>query len=327
MAVTGAGGTLGPALLERLGKSAAVRRVLALGRHETDDMRASPKFEFRRLDVRDRDAVLETVAGADVVVHLAFTLYGIWQGEQELFATNVQGTSNLAEAAVRAGARRFVYTSSAAVYGGNRTDGQPHREDDPLRPSPRLFYARHKAQAELVVQEQLSGSSTEAFIFRPCAIVGPHAAGSPARGLPDGLLDAGKKFSALALRSGLRPFVPPPPVPLQFVHEDDVAQALERAIAGEVESGIYNLAGDGTLDGAAALRVLGLRPLPLPGAIVGAYLRLLAATPPLIPVLGWSDLIKEPLLIDPSKARERLGWKPQFSSSEALLATRDTLGW
>ena len=49
--------------------------------------------------------------------------------------------------------------------------------------------------------------------------------------------------------------------------------------------------------------------------------------PPLLPVLGWSELIKAPLLVEPSKARERLGWQPRFTSEQALGDTRATIGW
>jgi nucleoside-diphosphate-sugar epimerase len=327
VAVTGASGTIGPALLARLGASASIERVLVLGRHSTPEMVRDPKVEFRTVDVRDRGAVKDAVADVDVVAHMAFSLYGILQNEQELFATNVIGTANVAQVANEIGARRFVYTSSAAIYGGQPDVSQPLREDAEVRASARLFYSRHKAQAELIVREELAGSTTEAFIFRPCAIVGPHAAGSPLRRVPPAVVAGGRRLSALVVRAGLRPLLPAPPVPLQFVHEDDVAQALELAIVGRGEPGVYNLAGEGAVDGPDVLRGLGLRPLPLPRPLVSGYLQLIGSAPPLLPVVGWSELVKEPLLIDPSKARERLGWQPRFTSEQALAATRDSLGW
>lgn len=327
VAVTGAGGTIGPPLLERLAGSEQVARIIALGRHETAEMQRHRTVEFHRVDVRDGHAVARSVAGADVVVHMAFSLYGLRMGERELFATNVQGTVNAARAAVHAGARRFVYTSSAAVYGGQKDHSELLREDEPLRASARLFYSRHKAQAELLVAEALAESATELYMFRPCAIVGPHAAGAPGDRLSPRVSHGVRSLARLGAGAGLRPALPAPPVPLQFVHEDDVAQAVQLAVEGHGEPGVYNLAGRGALSGSDTLRLLGFRALPLPRQVVGASLRVLRLVPPVLPGLAWPELLAGPLLVDTQKARRELGWRPGWSSAEALRATRQALGW
>jgi nucleoside-diphosphate-sugar epimerase len=46
-----------------------------------------------------------------------------------------------------------------------------------------------------------------------------------------------------------------------------------------------------------------------------------------LPGLAWPELIRDPLLIDAGKARRELGWRPRWSSAEALAATRAALGW
>jgi nucleoside-diphosphate-sugar epimerase len=324
VAVTGASGTLGPPLLAGLAAEPAVERTLVLGRRRVE---APAGAEFRPVDVRDRAAVGQALADADVVVHTAFALYGVASREADLFATNVEGTLNVARAAKVAGAQRFVYTSSAAVYGFHADNPQPLGEDVPIRASSHHFYGRHKAQAELLVRRELGGTSTEAYVFRPCAIVGPHAAGGALSVVPDPLPDATRAALAAASRTGLRPALPAPPVPLQFVHEDDVAQALLAAALGRGPAGTYNLAGEGALDGPDVLRVAGLRRLPLPRAAVNSAVRALAAAPPVLPALGWAEVMTAPLILDTTQARTRLGWEPRYSSAEALAATRDALGW
>jgi nucleoside-diphosphate-sugar epimerase len=320
VAVTGASGTIGPSLLSRLSESDQVGRVVALGRHQTAELQG---HEFRAVDVRDAAAVEQAVAGADVVVHMAFALYGLHLGERELFATNVHGTVNVARAAVRAGARRFVYTSSAAVYGTRGPGAEPLREDAPRHANSRLFYSRHKAQAELTVTETLAGSDTELYMFRPCAIVGPHATGAAGTRIPGPL----REWVRRGARLGLRPPLPPAPVPLQFVHEDDVAQAIELAVEGRGKPGVYNLAGEGALSGAESLRLLGLPPLPIPAPLATASLRALRLVPPLVPAVGWPELVSGSLLVDTTKARRELGWEPQWSSADALRATREGIGY
>src|SRR5947209_19971771 len=168
-------------------------------------MRRHPKVTFQPADVRDAEAVRAAVAGADVVVHLAFSLYGVRLREQELFETNVLGTVNVARAAVQSGARRFVYTSSAAVYGHGGTESHPLREDAPMHAPARLFYARHKTQAELMVHDVLDGSDTHAFIFRPCGVAGPNAAGELANQLPSQARRSIKTLARLAAVARLRP--------------------------------------------------------------------------------------------------------------------------
>lgn len=320
MAVTGAGGTIGPSLVSRLSESGRVGRIVLLGHRRTPEM---GDHEFRQVDVRDRAGVERAVTGADVVVHMAFALYGLHLGERELFAVNVQGTANVARAAASAGARRFVYTSSAAVYGTRDGQSGPMSEEEPMHANNRLFYARHKAQAEILVAQALAGSDTEQYLFRPCAIVGPHASGAAGARLPSVL----KESVRLAARVGLRPPLAPPPVPLQFVHEDDVAQAIELAVVGEGRPGAYNLAGEGSLSGPDSLRLLGMPSLPVSPALVGASLRIARLVPPLIPAVGWPELVSGTILLDTEKAKRELGWRPRWTSAEALEATREGLGY
>lgn len=325
VALTGATGTLGPALLERLRRRPEVGELRVLSRRATADM--PREADLRQVDVRDKAAVTDALEAVDVVVHMAFALYGVKPDEAALFATNVRGTANVGRAAVAAGARRFVYTSSAAVYGLRADNPQPLTEADPIRASARHFYSRHKAQCELIVAEALAPGDTDGYLFRPCAIVGPHAVGGIAGGLPPWAPRAAGAVMRGLARTGLRPALPPPPVPLQFVHEDDVAQAIERAVLGEGPPGTYNLAGEGAVAGQEALALLGLRVLPLPRTVVAGALRAFAAAPPVLPALSWPALLTEPILLDTRRARDELGWSPEYDSRAALLATRRALGW
>ncbi len=327
VAITGASGTIGPSLMERLAEGEDVERIVALGRRPTEEMERHSKVTFHHADVRDPDAVAEAVAGADAVVHLAFSLYGVLLGERDLFETNVTGTANVARAAVDAGAKRFVYTSSAAVYGRGGTQSEPLDEDAEMQAPARLFYARHKTQAELMVHDIVDGTDTDLFVFRPCGIIGPHTAGELGRRLPVPARQFARRVARIAGGARLRPALPAPPVPLQFVHEDDVAQALEIAVRGDGPPGTYNLAGPGVVSGGEALRQLGVRPWPIPRAAVAGALSVTAHLPPLPPAVGWPELIREPLILDTSKACEQLGWQPRFTTRRALRATRKAIGW
>jgi dTDP-4-dehydrorhamnose reductase len=96
-----------------------------------------------RLDVRDRAAVDALVAETrpECIVHTAYV-----QDGPDAWATNVEGSANVAAAAASAGAR-LVHLSTDLVFDGRA--GRPYREDDPANPV--LGYGRSKAAAERAV--------------------------------------------------------------------------------------------------------------------------------------------------------------------------------
>ena len=115
VAVTGPTGEVGRSVLAALERSDRVKRVLGMARRPFDpDAYGWKKVEYRRGDVLDRSTVDDLVADADVVVHLAWIIFG---DRDETRKVNLEGSRNVFEATVKSGARRLVYTSSIAAYG------------------------------------------------------------------------------------------------------------------------------------------------------------------------------------------------------------------
>ena len=137
--VTGGSGFVGLNLLEQL---------LGRGEHvvsfslEAPPERAGALFEslpgtFRHAagDVRDAHGVAEALAdsGAMRVIHGAVITAGMERERRDpgsIVATNVAGTVNVLEAARRKGVDRFVFLSSASVYGANALGGDTLSEAD-----------------------------------------------------------------------------------------------------------------------------------------------------------------------------------------------------
>jgi nucleoside-diphosphate-sugar epimerase len=116
-----------------------------------------------------------------------------------------------------------------------------------------------------------------------------------------------------------------PTLPVQFIHEADVGQAFLLCVVGAGPPGAYNITGDGVLTGADVAREVGLAALPVPGAPVRALARAVAAVPSLPftpPAAEWVEALSHPAIMDASKAKRVLGWKPRYTSREAL---RDTV--
>ncbi|HET9719505.1 MAG TPA: NAD-dependent epimerase/dehydratase family protein [Solirubrobacteraceae bacterium] len=326
VAVTGPTGTFGHGLVPLLETESGVRRVVGIARRPFDPRREGwSKLEYRRGDVRRRDALVDAFTGADVVVHLAFLITGTSRREA-IRQVNIEGTRNAFEAAREAGVTRFVYASSVAAYGFHADNPIGMTEDWPVRPAARLFYAQEKAELEsLLTEEAMAAPHPELYLLRPPIVLGPHAAGAKAT-VPEPLARAALAILGLAGHMRLPLPVLAAEVPMQFIHEADVGQALLRCVLGEGPPGAYNIAGDGVLTGSDVVRELGLMPVPVPAGVVHTATRTLASLPwpgLVPPAAEWVEALSHPSIMDTSKAREELGWRPAYSGLEAL---RDTLG-
>src|SRR4051794_39267695 len=115
VAITGPTGDIGRALLRDLDKAPEVDRIIGMARRPFDPAALGlKKTEYRQGDILDKDSISALVDGVDVLVHLAFIIFG---AREETHRVNLEGTRNVFEAAVSAGVKRFVYTSSVAAYG------------------------------------------------------------------------------------------------------------------------------------------------------------------------------------------------------------------
>ena len=320
VAVTGPTGTFGSGLVPLLLDDDRVGRVVGIARRPFDPAARGWAMEYRRGDVRDPAALREAFAGADVVVHLAFLITGNAPPDR-IREINVQGTLNAFRAAAAAGARRFVYASSVAAYGFHRDNPVGMTEDHPVRPADRLFYAREKAELEhLLAVEAEQHPDLALHLLRPCLVLGPDAVGAKDL-LPGPLAPLGRRLAGLLPLPVPVP-LPVPAVPLQVVHADDVGSALLLCVVGAGPPGAYNIAAPGVLTAADVARELGFLPVPLPAAVGHGAARALAALPFLPPVAQWVEAAAHPAVMDTSRARRDLGWRPRHTALETL---RDTL--
>jgi UDP-glucose 4-epimerase len=272
-------------------------------------VRGWERTEYRRGDVLDRASVENLVDGADVVVHLAFV---ILKAGDETRHVNIEGSRNVFEAAVAAGAQRIVHASSVAAYGfADGVDGLL-TEDVPALGHARHPYSAHKAEVEAILADALSGGETEAWVFRPCIVAGPDAPALVAQARwPDRLPGP---LGALAGAIGV---LPDPGVPFQLVHHDDVATAL----LGGGEPGAYNLAASGEVTMSDLARAIGYRTVPMPKLAVDAAAEVIARLPFMPEEAAWVEALRRPVLMDTSKARRLLRWRPRHDAHETLRAT------
>ncbi|SPM27491.1 NAD-dependent epimerase/dehydratase family protein [Mycobacterium terramassiliense] len=317
VAVTGPTGEIGISAVTALEREPAVETIIGMARRPFDPVSCGwQKTVYQQGDILDREAVDDLVAQADVVVHLAFIIMG---SREESSRINLQGTRNVFEATVAAERpRRLVYTSSVAAYGYHSDNPVPLTEDVPARGSAEHYYSEQKAACEALLADVTTGSSLEVFVLRPCVVAGPKATAladaMPWNQLP-GPVRAMSKVAPM-----LKPVVPDPGFPLQLVHHDDVAEAIALAATAPAPPGAYNIAGDGVVTISEVARALGGRPVRVPAVAASAASAAISRVPFVPSMLEWLHVARTSVVMDTTKARTQLGWRPVHSAQETLAA-------
>ena len=242
--VTGAGGFIGRALVERL--RAAGRDVRPVVREDRGDVEGA--VALGPLEGAPGEALARALAGAAAAVHLAARAHrrdaGDAGAEDAYRAANVDATARLARAAVAARVGRFVLASSVKVNGEATRPGRPFRPEDPA--APRDAYGRSKRDAEAALVDACRGSSTAPIVLRLPLVIGPGARGNvgrlveaiaAGRTLPLGAID--NRRSVLGLANLCDAIVaaldaPTPPAGVHFVADAEPVSTpgLVRALAG-----------------------------------------------------------------------------------------------
>lgn len=294
VAVTGAAGFLGRSLARALKDDAAVGRVVALDRVSGD-----PELEWSLGDVRD-PAIERGLGGVDVVVHLAAVVLGDMRLAESV---NVEGTRNVAEAAARAGVRRFVHASSVASYGLG-VAGRLLTEEDPLNPLDAFPYSRTKGAAERALDEvEKRHPEMEVIRLRPSIILGPNTHPMAAR---------------MAGRISVRPGRAAEGS--QYVHIADVVEAFRLAAFADA-TGAFNVTPDDVVTYRDLAAIAGARLVTVPIGVARFATRLAERYRPAMGIdPGWVLIAQRPPLVSSEKARRVLGWSPAYSGKQTVEA-------
>jgi UDP-glucose 4-epimerase len=220
--VTGATGFVASHLVPAL---AADHDIVALG-HDPERIPRGDRVEPLIVDLRDlRDASLPDV---DAIIHLAQANVPFPDGALDLHAVNSGATVALLDHGRRCGAGRFVFASSASVYGfGDR----PWREDDV--PAATDFYSATKLAAERFVRAYSAVLGTTVLRF-----VAPYGPGQRNRMIPR-LIDSVRDGKPITLNAGGRPRMNP-------IYVADVVRVIAAALESNGDQ-LVNVAGDDTV--------------------------------------------------------------------------------
>jgi nucleoside-diphosphate-sugar epimerase len=304
--ITGGAGFLGINLARYLHSRGFAVTSLDIADFDYPDMR--DKVTVVSGDIRDREAVDRAVEGADYVVHTAAAL-PLYK-PQDIYTTDVEGTRNVLDAALRHGVKRAVHISSTAVYG--IPDHHPLVEDDRLDGvGP---YGQAKIQAEMIGLEYRA-KGLVVPIIRPKSFIGPERLGVFAL-LYDWALE-GHNFPVLGSGNNL----------YQLLDVEDLCEAIRLCLTlpDEQVNDTFNIGAGvfGTMkeDYQAVLDRAGhgKRIIPLPAAPAIWALRVLEALH-ISPLYKWVyETASKESFVSIEKAQRKLGYAPKYSNKDALL--------
>ncbi len=322
--VTGASGFVGSNLVHEL--VARGHRVKALLRPGADERGlADVKYERVTGDLQDSNFLTHEMAGCDWCFHVAAS-YQLWLRDYSaMYRSNVAGTSNILEAAGRAGCKRIVYTSTVGCI------GLPKEEHGKFKPTDETalvseaqmssHYKRSKWQAEQIAA---------AFVRKglPIVIVNPSAPVGPGdvKPTPTGqfIVDFLNRQLPAYLETGLN-----------WVHVRDVAvghilaaekgELGQRYILGNADGNWTMQATLATLQeltGIPATKVRVPYWVALAAGHVGEKISAVTGKPPKAPLAG-VRMAKYKMWFSPAKAIRELGL-PQTPSKQAFA---DAIAW
>lgn len=326
IAIVGATGNIGTALLRRFKRAAAEYdggvQLVGIARRLPDES-AEPYdgVTWVSHDVASggHAELVAALKECDVVVHLAWVLQPN-RDEAAMRRINVDGTAHVLSAAADAGVSQVVCASSLGAY----SPGPKDRLVDESWPTGGIessHYSRFKAEQEALLDDFAAehpgitvSRIRQALSFQP---------------------DAGRQIARyfigwLPTPSIHRLRIPLLPFPAEFifqaVHADDLADAYWRVIEQRA-AGAFNIAAEPVLGPHAIASLVGAkRWLPVPVALVRALvqvgwkLRLVALDP------GWIDMARGTPPMDTTRARTELGWSPNVDGISAIRELLEGMG-
>ncbi|GAB3593671.1 hypothetical protein CFAEC_00175 [Corynebacterium faecale] len=338
IAVVGATGNAGTAVLRALHRHPEVEEVVGIARRLPDEeIEPYDQCEWRSIDIAAAiteaeaiEGLTDAFQGCDAVIHLAWMIQP--NDRRELLErVNVEGTRRVAKAVAEAGVGHLVVASSVGVYSPDEARDALRKEgtEPPLRdetfPTEGIDSSHYSvdkaAQEDVLDQFEAEHPDVTVTRLRPGLLFQSDAASSIQRyflgkAVPTRFL-APETMPSIPLPAGLR---------LQALHTDDVAEAyVAAAIAGK--GGAFNVCADDVLGPEELADILTStgKFVEIPPGIVRAALVTAHRTGVVPADVGWLDMGMQVPLMDNSKAKAELGWAPTRSAADALRELLDGL--
>jgi UDP-N-acetyl-alpha-D-quinovosamine dehydrogenase len=309
VAVTGAGGFIGSALIAHFRETGRPSRAVVRGRDSAKNL-GPGAIVLRDLATATEPELDALVAGAGAVVHLAARVHVMDDTSSDPVSAfrvaNALATTRLVQAAIRAHVARFIFISTVKVNGESTKPGRPFHPDDP--PAPQDAYARSKLEAEREVLRLAAGSTLDPVILRLPLVYGPGVVGNflaledeiaRGRALPLGAIRNRRSVLGVA----------------------NLVEAIDAALDAPVAPrGVHFIADGESVSVPELTRAI--------AASLGIEARLRPVPVPLLRLAGllsgrraMVERLTRSLEVDPTSFIAATGWRPRHSLAHGLVAT------
>jgi UDP-glucose 4-epimerase len=294
--VTGGGGFIGRRVVQALRGGGAIVRA-HLGPPGTEASFPTNSVELCWAEITDAAKLPGLVSDVQIVVHLAGppSVASSFGAAADYCRAHTLGTTMLLDACRQSSVRRFVYISSAEVYGHPRSN--PVAEDH--RQEARSPYAAAKIGAERMVESFAATWELPAVILRPFSVYGP---GGSASSVLQTILNQALMKDCIVV-ANLTPI-------RDYCYVDDVADAVRAACIAPLPLLTTCNIGSGTGTSVEQL--------------AAAILQVLGRNVPIIE----DQTLRRPsgaeiyeLVANPAEAAKQLAWRARFSLAEGIRAT------
>jgi UDP-glucose 4-epimerase len=249
--ITGAAGYIGHMVCRKIANNRShFGEVIGTDLRLPSPERTFAGIAYQQMDIRSKHiSSIIKENNIHVIVHLAAIVSPTPAMSRDyLFDVEVNGTQNLLDAAVQNGVQHFIVTSSGAAYGYHPDNPIPISETAPLRGNEEFAYSHHKKIVEdLLAEYRQKHSQLSQLILRPGTILG--------KNVNNQITDLFRKPVIMGLADSDSPFV--------FIWDEDVVNIIVLGILKR-KTGIYNLAGDGTLSMREIAKLLNKPYVPIP---------------------------------------------------------------
>lgn len=241
--------------------------------------------------------------GPDKVLHLG-RVGNLRVRPNQRFDLNVVGSAKIQELSLEYGVKQLVVLSTYHIYGAHPYNHTPILEDEPIRALqtvPELADATQLDGQAVTFSYRHPGLST--IVLRPSNVIGPHINNTTSRYL---------RARTVPYVSGFNPM-------WQFLYETDMLRALLAALDSGT-SGVYNVAGRGSIPIVEALKLTGGTLLPVPPPLIWPLRRLADSVRSTVPPY-LVDFLKYPVIVSDDRFRAAFDWEPRIGIAEAIRST------
>jgi UDP-glucose 4-epimerase len=304
--ITGANGFIGKALCKE-----AINRTYSVSTLTRKGFKLEGQKQNLVLDDYTDSSIIQTAFnGVDVVIHLAARVHVMNETDSDALgayrAINVRNTVALAQAAVAAGVKRFVYLSSVKVNGEETSEGNSFSADG--LPNPQDPYGISKLEAENALLALSQKTGMEVVIIRPPLVYGPGVVAN---------------FAAMmkAVARGM-------PLPLgairnrrSMVFIGNLIDLILLCTTHSAASGqVFLVSDDHDISLPELLKNLALA-LKVPVRLISISVSWIWLIATLFGRRNMAQRLCSSLQLDISKTKERLSWEPPYSLEQGLAKT------